>query len=220
MLKVPDPAFVVTVIMLLGMIPFLAVLTTSFTKLVIVFGLLRMALGIQQIPPNIVINALALILSAFIMAPVGQQAFDEIAKKQTSAEFGQKFEDLRTMASAAAPPLKDFLMRQTGEREKRLFLKAANDLWPKEQAEKANENDLLILIPSFTLSELTEAFKIGFFLYVVFTVIDLLVSAVLLALGMSMVSPMTVSIPFKLLLFVVLDGWSTLIMGLLQTYRH
>jgi type III secretion protein R len=215
-----DPAFVVAVIMLLGMIPFLAVLTTSFTKLVIVFGLLRMALGIQQIPPNIVINALAIILSAFIMAPVGQQALDEIAKKQTAAGFGQKFEDLRTMAAAATPPLKEFLTRQTGEREKRLFLKAANELWPKDQAEKATENDLLILIPSFTLSELTEAFKIGFFLYVVFTVVDLLVSAVLLALGMSMVSPMTVSIPFKLLLFIVIDGWSHLVMGLLLTYRH
>jgi type III secretion protein R len=219
MFKFPDPAFAVGAIMALGLIPFIAVLATSFTKLVVVFGLLRMALGTQQVPPNVVINALAIILTVFIMAPVGSQAYDELSKKPLPPEFGQRFEDLVVIAQTAGGPMKEFLVKHTGEREKRIFLKAARDMWPKSYAEKATENDFMILIPSFTLSELTEAFKIGFLLYIVFTMIDLLVSAVLLALGMSMVSPMTVSIPFKLLLFVVLDGWTRLVEGLLITYR-
>ena len=219
MFKFPDPAFAVGIVLFLGLVPFLAVLATSFTKLVVVFGLLRMALGTQQVPPNVVINALAIIMTIFIMAPVATQSYEELSRKPLPLEFGQRFEDLVAIGKAASGPMREFLVRHTGEREKRIFLRAATDLWPKAQAESATANDLLILIPSFTLSELTEAFKIGFILYLVFTVIDLLVSAVLLSLGMSMVSPMTVSIPFKLLLFVALDGWSRLIQGLLVTYK-
>jgi type III secretion protein R len=219
MFNFPDPAFAVGVIMILGLIPFLAVLATSFTKLVVVFGLLRLALGTQQVPPNIVVNALAIILTVFIMAPIGSKSVELIAEKQLGPDFGQKFEDLIVIAQTAGGPMKDFLVKHTREREKVIFLNAATRLWPKEYVANTTANDFLILIPSFTLSELTEAFKIGFILYVVFTVIDLLVSAVLLAMGMSMVSPMTLSIPFKLLLFVTLDGWTMLIQGLLLTYR-
>jgi type III secretion protein R len=205
--------------MILGLIPFVAVLATSFTKLVVVFGLLRLALGTQQVPPNVVINALAIVLTVFIMAPVGSKSFDLLSQKQLAPDFGQKFEDLIVIAQTAGEPMKEFLVKHTREREKQIFLKAATRLWPKDFVANTTPNDFMIIIPSFTLSELTEAFKIGFILYVVFTVIDLLVSAVLLALGMSMVSPMTLSIPFKLLLFVTLDGWSFLIQGLLLTYR-
>jgi type III secretion protein R len=216
-IKLPDPAYVFGLIVVLGLVPFFAVLATSYTKLVIVFGLMRLALGTQQVPPNMVMNAMAIILTVFIMAPVGTEIGKVAQKELGSSE--QRFDDLVRAANAASEPLRGFLDRNTREREKRLFMKAASDMWPAEQANAARSNDLLILIPSFTLSEVTLAFQIGFLLYLVFTVIDLLVSAVLLAMGMSMVSPMTVSIPFKLLLFVALDGWSRLVHGLLLTYR-
>jgi type III secretion protein R len=216
-IKLPDPAYVFGLIILLGVVPFFAVLATSYTKLVIVFGLMRLALGTQQVPPNMVMNAMAIILSIFIMAPVGTEIGKVARKELVGSE--QRFDDLVRAAQASAEPLRAFLDRNTREREKRLFMKAAVDLWPTEQSAAARANDLLILIPSFTLSEVTLAFQIGFLLYLVFTVIDLLVSAVLLAMGMSMVSPLTVSIPFKLLLFVALDGWSRLVHGLLLTYK-
>lgn len=216
-IKLPDPAYVFGLIVLLGLVPFLAVLATSYTKLVIVFGLMRLALGTQQVPPNMVINAIAIILTVFIMAPVGAE-IARVADKQLQGSE-QRFDDLVKAAQAASGPLRGFLDRNTREREKRLFLKAAGNLWPADQAAAARADDLLILIPSFTLSEVTLAFQIGFLLYLVFTVVDLLVSAVLLAMGMSMVSPMTVSIPFKLLLFVALDGWARLVQGLLLTYK-
>jgi type III secretion protein R len=215
--KLPDPAYVVGLILLLGFVPFFAVLATSYTKLVIVFGLLRLALGTQQVPPNLVMNAMAIVLTCFTMAPVGSQIADVASKKLSSQE--PRFDDLVKAAQAASDPLRTFLDKHTREREKRLFMKTAQDVWPADYSQKAQPDDLLILVPSFTLSEVTQAFQIGFILYVVFTVVDLLVSAVLLAMGMSMVSPMTISIPFKLLLFVALDGWSRLIQGLLISYR-
>lgn len=216
-INVPDPAYAAGLVLLLGLVPFFAVLATSYTKLVIVFGLMRLALGTQQVPPNLVMNAMAVVLTCFVMAPVAGE-IGKIAQQQLKGK-PQTFETLTQTARAAAEPIRGFLQKNTREREQRLFLKAAQDIWPPEYAKEARADDLLLLIPSFTLSEVTQAFQIGFILYVVFTVVDLLVSAVLLALGMSMVSPMTVSIPFKLLLFVALDGWARLIQGLLLSYR-
>jgi type III secretion protein R len=215
--KIPDPAFAVGLILLLGLVPFFAVLATSYTKLVIVFGLMRLALGTQQVPPNLVMNAMAIVLTCFVMAPVGSEMGTAAAQKIGKQE--QRFEELVKAAQAASDPLKRFLEKHTREREKRLFIKTAQDIWPAEYAKQSQPDDLLILIPAFTLSEVSQAFLIGFVLYLVFVVVDLLVSAVLLAMGMSMVSPMTVSIPFKLLLFIALDGWSRLIQGLLVSYR-
>lgn len=216
-IKIPDPAYVVGLILLLGFVPFFAVLATSYTKLVIVFGLMRLALGTQQVPPNLVINAMAMVLTVFIMAPVGAEITKVAEQKLSGSE--QRFEDLIAASKAASDPIKVFLSKHTGEREKKLFLKAATDLWPPDQANKARLDDLLILIPSFTLSEVKDAFLIGFILYVIFTIVDLLVSVVLLSMGMSMVSPMTISIPFKLMLFIALDGWTRLVQGLLLTYK-
>jgi type III secretion protein R len=216
-IKIPDPAYVVGLILVLGLVPFFAVLATSYTKLVIVFGLMRLALGTQQVPPNLVMNAMAIVLTCFVMAPVGSEIADVAQKKLAGPE--QRFDDLVKAAQAASDPLRKFLVKHTREREKRVFLKTAQDVWPTDYAAKAQPDDLLILVPSFTLSEVTQAFQIGFILYIVFTIVDLLVSAVLLAMGMSMVSPMTISIPFKLLLFIALDGWARLIQALLISYR-
>lgn len=218
-MKFPDPAFIVGALLAIGLVPFLAVLATSYTKIVIVFGILRMALGLQQVPPNMVMNAIAIMLTCFVMAPVGQAIYDNVSKRSTGTEFGQRFDDLIAVGHSASGPLREFLTTHTREREKRLFLRVAGDLWPKQYLDKTTSEDFLILIPSFTLSELTQSFQIGFILYVAFVVIDLVVSSVLLSLGMSMVSPLTVSIPFKLMLFIALDGWSRLVQGLLLTYR-
>lgn len=216
--KFPDPAYAVGIMVMLGLVPFFAVLATSYTKIVIVFGLMRLALGTQQVPPNLVMNAMAVVLTAFVMAPLGTEVAS-VAQQRLPSSKEPRFEELVKAANAAAEPIKQFLDKHSREREKRLFLKTAREIWPAAYLEKTQADDLLILVPAFTLSEVTQAFLIGFVLYLVFTVVDLLVSAVLLAMGMSMVSPMTVSIPFKLLLFVALDGWARLIQGLLVSYK-
>lgn len=216
-LKIPDPAYAAGIMLMLGLVPFFAVLATSYTKLIIVFGLMRLALGTQQVPPNLVMNAMAIVLTVFVMASLGAEVSSVASSRITSKE--PRFEELVKAADAATEPIKRFLDKHTREREKRLFLKTAQEIWPADYVRKTQADDLLILVPAFTLSEVTQAFLIGFVLYLVFTVVDLLVSAILLAMGMSMVSPMTVSIPFKLLLFVALDGWARLIQGLLSSYR-
>jgi type III secretion protein R len=201
----------------LGLVPFFAVLATSYTKIVIVFGLIRLALGTQQVPPNLVINAMAIVLTCFVMAPLGNEMGKVAAQKLDRQE--QRFDDLVKAAQSASEPMRRFLDKHAGDREKRLFLKTAQQVWPADYVQQTQPDDLLILLPAFTLSEVAQAFLIGFVLSLAFVVVDLLVSAVLLAMGMSMVAPMTISLPFKLLLFVALDGWSRLVQSLLVAYK-
>jgi type III secretion protein R len=217
--SLPDPIVLLALIVTLGIVPFVALLVTSFTKLVIVFSLLRLALGVQQVPPNMVLNGLAIILTVYIMAPVGMQAAATL--KQSSAPPGtaMRADDMLRVANAVKPPLKAFLEKHANERERKFFVKSAAEIWPKEQAAELKSDDVLVLVPAFTVSELTQAFQIGFMLYLAFVVIDLVIANILLALGMSMISPTIISVPFKLLLFVVLDGWSQLIHSLILTYR-
>jgi type III secretion protein R len=214
----PDPLTIVALIIAFGVAPFVALMVTSYTKLVIVFGLLRTALGLQQTPPNMVLNGIAIILSIYIMAPVGMDANDALRGRSFGAK-GEGLNDIIAVVDAAKAPIKEFLIKHTRERERQFFLKSASSIWPKARAEKLQADDLLVLIPSFTLSELTRAFQIGFIIYMVFVVVDLIVATILLALGMSMIAPTTISLPFKLLLFVMLDGWTRLIHGLVLSYR-
>jgi type III secretion protein R len=215
--ELSNPLSVVALIAVLGLAPFAALLVTSYTKLVVVLGLLRLALGIQQVPPNMVLNGLAIILSIYIMAPVGMSAWETI-KQRDIASKAATLNDLSLIADSAAGPLKTFLGKHVKEREKKFFLKSASELWPAEKAQSVREDDMLVLVPGFTVSELTAAFQIGFVIYLAFIVIDLVVANVLLALGMQMTSPTVIAVPFKLLLFVVLDGWSRLVHGLVMTY--
>jgi type III secretion protein R len=120
---------------------------------------------------------------------------------------------------AAREPFRTFLNKHANEREKRFFMRSASVVWPKQMASELKETDLIVLAPAFTLTELTDAFKIGFLLYIAFIVIDLIIANVLLAMGLNQVTPTNIAIPFKLLLFVVMDGWSTLVHGLVMTYR-
>jgi len=213
--NLPDPFFLIALLAGLSLAPFVVVMVTSYVKLVVVFSLIRNALGIQQIPPNMVINGLAVILSIYIMAPVGYDMLDRIHHIDTKEK---NVETLKKISQEAKEPLKKFLIKHCSKREISFFLRSAQKLWPKERARDLRKDDLLLLVPSFAVIELTSAFQIGFLLYLPFIVIDLVISNILMAMGMMMVSPMTISLPFKLLLFVLLDGWTKLTHGLVLTY--
>jgi type III secretion protein R len=216
MTEFPDPLLLIIGMALLGLVPFMAVMATTFVKITVVLSLIRNAMGIQQIPPNMTLHGLAIILTLYIMAPVGIQAYESLADKDLRAMNARA---LVAELSQAAEPFREFLKKHASPEERAFFVKTAKNLWPKEYAEKVSANDLLVLIPAFTISELTSAFEVGFLLYLPFIAIDLIISNILLAMGMMMVSPMTISLPFKLLLFVLLDGWTRLIHGLVLTYQ-
>lgn len=212
----PSPTTLILVLGGLSIMPFLVVMATSFAKLVIVFSLIRNALGIQQIPPNMALNGLALILTIYIMMPVMTASYDILAKEDI--DFNDKVALAQTFETASQP-YRAFLLKNSSPKEREFFMETAYDLWGEEHAKNLKEDHLLILMPSFTVSELTTAFEIGFLIYLPFIVIDLIISNILLAMGMMMVSPMTISLPFKLLLFVFLDGWTYLVHGLVLSYQ-
>jgi type III secretion protein R len=216
--QLPDPDLIAAVLGSLALAPFLALMVTSYTKIAIVLGLLRMALGTQQVPSNLVLNGIAVIVSVFVMAPVGMEIAAAVQNSPLS-KGTLRFQDYAKVLDAGTQPVKTFLGQHTAERERRIFMKTATQIWPEAHARSLSRDDLLVLIPSFTLSELTKAFQIGFLLYLAFVVIDMIVGNVLLALGMMMISPTVVSVPIKLLLFVALDGWSHLVQGLMLSYR-
>ena len=211
-----DAFSLASVAFVIGVVPLAAVVVTSFLKMSVVLGLLRNAIGVQQVPSNMVINGIAMIIAAYIMAPVGMDAMDAMRAKPATASAPQKFADA---IDAAKEPYRKFLEKHAHERERLFFLRSAATIWPPERAAELTQNDLIVLAPAFMLSELSEAFQIGFLLYMAFVVVDLIIANVLLALGLSQLSPTTISIPFKLLMFVVLDGWSVLLHGLILTYR-
>ncbi len=214
-----DPLLIVTLLAAVALLPFLALLVTSFTKIVVVLGLLRQALGLQQVPPNMVVNALALIMTVYVMAPIGMHAAGTLKDKLQGPLSSRRFEDITVIYQSVSAPLRGFLTRHTTPRDRAFFVRSAVKLWPRDEASQLRDDDMFVLIPSFTLRELTSAFQIGFVLYLAFVVIDLIVGNVLLALGMQMLSPTMISTPFKLLLFVALDGWERLVHGLVLSYQ-
>lgn len=212
-----DPITLLLPLMALGLAPFVAIMVSSFVKLAVVFALLRNALGIQQVPPNIVLNSMAVIFTAFVMYPIGGQVADALQARNLNSQM--KTADLFAVVAEAREPLREFLIRNGKERERKFFHRTAMKIWPQERTKDLTDRDMIIAIPSFVLSELTEAFQIGFVLFLCFVAVDLILANILLAMGMSMVSPTVVSVPFKLLLFTLLDGWSVLIHSLVQGYR-
>lgn len=213
-----DPVSLFLVLAAMAVLPFAAMVVTSYTKIAVVLGLLRNAIGVQQVPPNMVLNGVAMIVSCYVMAPVLMEASEQM--RVTSPGSAQSnAQQIIGAADAAREPLRRFLEKHADSAEKAFFLKSAMAIWPPERAAKLKKDDLLVLAPAFLLTELTAAFRIGFLLYLAFIVIDLVIANVLLAMGLSQVTPTNVAIPFKLLLFVVLDGWSKLIHGLVLTYR-
>jgi type III secretion protein R len=205
----------IAALVILGLAPFAAIMVTSYVKIVVVLSLIRNAMGIQQIPPNMVTNGLAIILSIYIMYPVAQDTFDILQDQNIDP---QDIASIRAAVEEASGPLHSFLLEHASEKERQFFTRSAQELWPPERAEGLTSEDFIVLVPAFTVSELTAAFEIGFLVYLPFIVIDLIVSNILLAMGMMMVSPVTISLPFKLLLFVMASGWTRLIHGLVLTY--
>ena len=211
-----NPFMLIVLFVGLSLLPFVAMVATSYLKIVIVMSLIRNALGIQSIPPNMVINALAMILTFYIMAPTCSRSW-EIAKAELA---GRPANVLETQAVAkAAEPFREFLSNHTADRERVFFVHTAEHLWAKDgEPAEVDPESFYVLLPSFCVSELTKAFQIGFLVYLPFIAIDIIVSNILLAMGMMMVSPVTISLPFKLLLFVMVNGWTLLIQGLVRGY--
>lgn len=208
-----SPGSALILIVGLAIAPFFAVMVTSFTKIVVVLSLLRNALGLQQVPPNIVLNGLALVLTLYVMQPVGRSISDAISAQ--NANSGSV--NMLAAAEQAKEPLRAFLIKHSRPAERGFFLRTSQRIDPA-RAQSMTDRDLVIVIPSFVVNELSVAFQIGFLIYLPFLVIDLVVSNILLAMGMMMLSPTTISLPFKLLLFVLVDGWVKLAHGLVLSY--
>lgn len=212
----PDPFILVLLLGGLALVPFLVVMVTAFAKIVIVLFLVRNALGVQQAPPNMVLYGLTIILTVYITMPLLREMWRAV--DDPSLDFSQT-QGWTTAAQRAREPFRQYLLKYSDHTERAFFLDATRRLWPPDAREGVTSEDLIILIPAFTVSELTKAFEIGFLLYLPFIAIDLIVSNILLAMGMMMVSPLTISLPFKLFLFVVVDGWTRLIHGLVLSYE-
>lgn len=211
-----SPITLIFLMVAVGIAPFALMMVTSYVKIVVVVSLVRNALGVQQVPPTTVLNGLAIVLSLFIMAPTAMKTAD-LFGAQPLPENASPAQIIQIVKNSSGPMV-NFLNKNSQKRIKVLFERTARRIWPKDQQQKIKENNLMILIPSFTISELTRAFQIGFLLYLPFVAIDLIISNILLAMGMMMVSPMTISLPFKLLLFVTLDGWLKISQGLMLSY--
>lgn len=213
----PNPIILVAGLVLIGLAPFIAIMISSFVKLVIVMHIIRSALGLQQEPPNIAISGIAIILSIYIMAPVAMETFEIFNS------YGINIQDIQNpllidALSNSTEPLKQFLSTHSKDTEQQFFLQTTQKIWPEKYSQEMSIDNLLVLTPAFLVSELTSAFQIGFLIYLPFVVIDLIISNILISMGMIMLSPMVISLPFKILLFVLVDGWSRLIHGLILSY--
>lgn len=214
----PNPVILLGVLAVLGLAPFIAIMVSSYLKLVVVMYILRNALGLQQVPPNLAVNGLAIILSIYIMAPVGMQVADVFQSHNVSMEnLGNPA--LLEAAQESLEPVRTFLAKHSDEIERSFFAETTKKMWPPGEAENISHSHFLVLLPAFTVSQLKAGFETGFLLYLPFVTIDLIVSNILLAMGMMMMSPMTISLPFKILLFVMVDGWTRLIHGLVLSFQ-
>jgi len=218
------PLVMLTVLAALALVPFIVMMVTSFVKLAVVLALIRSALGTQQVPPNIVITGIATILTIYIMIPVGydvyrsagaviNQGTNQPLLSQASVEL------LIEAVKTGKEPVRAFLLKNVHPQERILFYNLALKLRVNEEDRKGiTDQDFINIIPAFVVSELTEAFQIGFVIFLPFLVIDLVVANILLSLGMFQISPITISLPFKLLLFVLVDGWHVIAKGLILGY--
>ena len=214
-LTVFSPSSALLTVVVLALAPFAAVMVTSFTKIVVVLSLLRNALGVQQVPPNLVLNGLAMVLTVYIMYPTSLAMLDRVSGLE---DFTTSTDNMIEAANLAKEPLRDFLIKHSEVREREFFLTSIQKMLADDKQSEISANDLVVLIPAFTISELTSAFQIGFLIFLPFIVIDLVIANILMAMGMMMLSPTIVSLPFKLLLFVLVEGWTKLAHGLVISY--
>jgi len=193
----------------LSLLPFAIMTLTSFLRIVVVLSFLRSGLGAQNVPPNMVIIALSLFLTMFVMGPAFQRAYDQGVKPLVANEIEpeQAFE-------RSSEPFRGFMLKNVREKDLQLFV----NLSQQPKPERAEDMSLRILVPAFMISELKRAFEIGFLLFLPFLIIDLVVASVLMSMGMMMLPPVVVSLPFKLIFFVLVDGWSLVAGSLVQSY--
>ena len=211
-----SPLPMMTLLAAMALLPFAVVMLTSFSKIVVVLSIARSALGTQQAPPTMVLTGLAAVLSAHIMAPVVERSY---LSARCAYESSASTAQLLSSAATVALPLREFLVKHGNAEERARFTELARELRPQADAQQVSEEDLTVIIPAFVITELKEAFIIGFLIFLPFLVLDMLVANVLLALGMQTLSPSQVSLPFKILLFVAVDGWALLSRGLILGYR-
>ncbi len=205
-----DSIVLLVAMSLIGLIPFFLVTTTSFLRIVIVFSMLRMALATQQSPPNVALIGLAIFMSVFIMTPTMNRIIDTAVTPFQSGQLSQK-----QAMEIGVKPLREFMLKYTLENDLALFLEFSK----VQYTDNFDEVPIFVIIPAFILSELKIAFQIGFLLFIPFLVIDLIISNILLSLGMFMLSPAMISLPFKILLFVLTDGWNLITRGLLLSFQ-
>lgn len=221
---VSRPLVLLVTLAALSLVPFMIMMITSFVKIAVVLALIRSALGTQQVPPNIVITGLAMILTIYIMVPVGYDVYNVaggvINQGTNQPLLSQASVELLTKAvKKGKEPVRNFLLKHVHSKERSLFFNLSRKLRKSEEERQSiTDKDFINLIPAFVISELTEAFQIGFIIFLPFLVIDLVVANILLSLGMFQISPITISLPFKLLLFVLVDGWHIITRGLILGY--
>ncbi len=200
----------VVLLTVLSLAPAILIMLTSFTRIIVVLSFVRSSLATQQMPPNQVLIGLALFLSFFVMAPTLQEVNSQAIQPYLSGEISQEIAMDKGM-----DPLRDFMFKQTREKDLALFVTMANMDRPNNFADIPN----YVLIPSFIISELKTAFQIGFVIFVPFLVIDMVVASALMSMGMMMLPPMMISLPFKILLFVLVDGWGLVVQSLIMSFR-
>ncbi|WP_333572833.1 type III secretion system export apparatus subunit SctR [Sphingomonas sp.] len=224
------PGSALITVVLIALAPFFAVMVTSFTKIAVVLSLVRNALGLQQVPPNLVLNGLALILTVFVMYPTLEkmQVAAAVQGPATPTMPGdppaqaenpiESTGDIFATADRAKEPLREFLVKHSDPRERAFFLRTQQRIGDPAKVSTLRDTDFVIIIPAFVVKELKLAFQIGFLIFLPFLVIDMVIANILLAMGMMMLSPVTISLPFKILLFVLVDGWVKLSHGLVLSY--
>lgn len=217
-----SPVYLLFFLVIFTLAPIFLMMVTSFVKTSIVFSILRNAIGSQQVPPNIVLMGFALILTLYIMNPVISQIKVDISRElgDINIKKAESWTVIYKSINAGMPVLKSFLKKNAHVEVLKMFSKLSHDVRRKEGLPEIDEDNLLILVPSFVVSELKEAFEIGVLVYLPFLVVDMLVSGILISMGMHMLSPVTVSLPFKLLIFVLSDGWELISRGIISGYLY
>lgn len=217
------PLALIFVMAALSLLPFALLMTTCFVKVAVVLSILRSAVGAPQIPPTPVVTGLALILTLYVMAPTGQRMIDAatpVLGAGGAAELSRSpnAETLFRAAERAKEPMREFLVKHADPRDRASFFQLARRMRTAEERQAIGDRDLMVIVPAFVTSELRRAFEIGFLLFIPFLVVDIVIANLLLALGMHMLTPTTISLPFKLLLFVIADGWHLVARGLVESY--
>jgi len=217
------PLVLILAMAALSLIAFALLMVTSFVRISVVLSILRSAIGTPSVPPTQVLTGLALVLTIAVMAPTGTRMYEAMAPALGAAAgaditSGESLSALGTAADRGKEPLREFILKHTDPRDRASFLAVTLKMRAPAERDGITDRDFGVIVPAFVTSELRRAFQIGFLLFIPFLVVDMVIANLLLALGMHMLSPTTVSLPFKLLLFVIADGWTLVVRGLLQSY--